>query len=308
MTFDQCRDAYIDARRSAWTNTKHAWQWSASLETYVSPIFGKVSVQDVDVALVMKALEPIWASVPETASRVQSRIESILDWAKVRGLRAGENPARWRGHLDHLLPATSKVRKIEHHAALPYAEMNSFMTSLRDRDATAARALEFTILTAMRTGEVLGTPWDEINMAQKIRIVPAERMKSKREHRVPLSLSAISILEVMKSRRENDYVFPGGRRHVLSNTSMLMLLRRMGRGDLTTHGFRSSFRDWAAETTTFPSEVVEMALAHAVSGKVEAAYRRGDLFEKRRRLMNAWADFCTAPSIKAAKIVPIGSR
>jgi integrase len=297
MTFDQCRDAYIASHRSAWSNTKHAWQWSASLQTYVSPVFGKVSVQDVDVALVVKALEPIWVSIPETASRVRGRIEAILDWAKVRGLRAGENPARWRGHLDHLLPATSKVRKIEHLAALPFAEVSSFMTLLRQRDATAARALEFTILTAGRTGEVLGARWNEIDTAKKIWIVPAERMKSGKEHRVPLSSPAIAILEVMKAQRENDYVFPGSHRDMLSNTSMLMLLRRMGRGDLTTHGFRSSFRDWAAEMTSFPSEVVEMALAHAVGGKVEAAYRRGDLFDKRRSLMQQWGSFCNEETI-----------
>jgi integrase len=285
---------------------KHAWQWSASLGTYVTPIFGKVLVQEVDVALVMKALEPIWAKIPETASRVRGRIEAILDWAKVRGLRGGENPARWRGHLDHLLPPRSKVRKVEHHAALPYSEIGSFMILLRQRGAIAGRALEFTILTAGRTAEVLGATWTEVDVAQKVWTVPADRMKSGKEHRVPLSARAIAILDVMSSIRQNEYVFPGDRRATLSNTSMLMLLRRMGRGDLTAHGFRSSFRDWAAELTNFPGDVVEMALAHAVSGKVEAAYRRGDLFNKRRELMNAWAEYCIKPLARTGKIVPIG--
>jgi integrase len=305
MTFDQCRDAYIASHRSAWRNTKHAWQWNASLATYITPIFGKVSVQDVDVALVTKALEPIWTTIPETASRLRGRIEVILDWAKVRGLRTGENPARWRGHLDHLLPRRSKVRKVEHHAALPYGEMASFMTLLRERDAVAARALEFTILTASRTGEVLGVRWDEIDIAQKIWTVSANRMKGGKEHRVPLSEPAIAVLNVMSKVRQNEYVFPGDQRATLSNTSMLMLMRRMNRGDLTTHGFRSSFRDWAAELTDFPSEVVEMALAHFVGDKVEAAYRRGDLFDKRRRLMKAWAEFCTKKHADEAKIISL---
>jgi integrase len=301
MTFDQCRAAYIASHRSTWRNAKHAWQWSASLASYVTPAFGAVSVQDVDVALVMKALEPIWATIPETASRLRGRIEVILDWAKVRGLRTGENPARWRGHLDHLLPRRSKVRKVKHHAALPYAEMCSFMTLLRDRDAIAARALEFAILTAGRTAEVLGARWDEIDAAQRIWTVPADRMKAGKKHRVPLSEPAIAVLSVMSKVRQNEYVFPGDRRPTLSNTSMLMLMRRMNRADLTTHGFRSSFRDWAAELTDFPSEVVEMALAHLVGDKVEAAYRRGDLFDKRRRLMKAWAEFCTKKSVEQEK-------
>jgi integrase len=292
MTFDQCRDAYISSHRSGWRNIKHTWQWSASLKKYVTPIFGDVPVQYVDVALVTKALEPIWATIPETASRLRGRIEVILDWAKVRGLRTGENPARWRGHLDHLLPRRSKVRKVEHHAALPYAEIGSFMTLLRERGAIAARALEFAILTAGRTGEVLGARWDEIDIDPRVWIVPADRMKAGKEHRVPLSAPAIAVLNVMRKVRQNDYIFPGDRHTTLSNTSMLMLLRRMGRDDLTVHGFRSSFRDWAAERTNFPSEVAEMALAHSVSNKVEQAYRRGDMFDRRRRMMAAWATFC----------------
>jgi integrase len=272
------------------------------LATYVSPIFGNVAVQEVDVALVMKALEPIWTAIPETASRLRGRVEVILDWAKVRGL---ENPARWRGHLDHLLPRPSKVRKIKHHAALTYGEMGSFMALLRDRDAVAARALEFAILTGGRTSEVLGARWDEIDPVRKIWTIPADRMKAGKEHRVPLSKLALAVLTTMGKLRRTEYVFPGDRRSTLSNTSMLMLMRRMSRGDLTTHGFRSSFRDWAAELTNFPSEVVEMALAHSVSSKVDAAYRRGDLFEKRRHLMDAWADFCSTPHVAARNVVPL---
>ena len=306
MTFDQCRDAYISSHRSGWRNIKHTWQWSASLKKYVTPIFGDVPVQYVDVALVTKALEPIWATIPETASRLRGRIEVILDWAKVRGLRTGENPARWRGHLDHLLPRRSKVRKVEHHAALPYAEIGSFMTLLRERGAIAARALEFAILTAGRTGEVLGARWDEIDIDQRVWIVPADRMKAGKEHRVPLSAPAIAVLNVMRKVRQNDYIFPGDRHATLSNTSMLMLLRRMGRDDLTVHGFRSSFRDWAAERTNFPSEVAEMALAHSVSNKVEQAYRRGDMFDRRRRMMAAWATFCATAKENVATLRKTG--
>jgi integrase len=207
MTFDQCRDAYIASHRSAWSNTKHAWQWSASLATYATPVFGKVSAQDVDVALVRRALEPIWATIPETASRLRARIEAILDWAKVRGLRTGENPARWRGHLDHLLPRRSKVRQIEHHAALPYAEIRSFMKLLREREAHAARALEFAILTAARTGEVLGARWDDIDFAQKVWTIPSTRMKTGKEHRVPLSEPSLTVLAIMSKARENDQSF-----------------------------------------------------------------------------------------------------
>jgi integrase len=298
MTFDECRDAYIKAHAAGWRNAKHHQQWENTLKTYCSPVFGKVAVQAVDVALVMRALEPIWAIKPETASRLRGRIEAILDWAKVRGLRAGENPARWRGHLDHLLPARTKVRKVEHHAALPYAEAATFIGELRRREGVAALALEYAILTAARTGEVIGARWDEIDLAAKVWIIPESRMKAGREHRVPLGNAAISVLERAHLVRQNEYVFPGDRRAALSNMALLMTLRRMNRGDLTTHGFRSTFRTWAAERTTFPREVVEAALAHVVGSKVEAAYQRGDMFDKRRRLMNSWADFCTCNSTK----------
>jgi integrase len=295
MTFDQCRDAFIEAHRAGWRNAKHRGQWTASLATYVTPVLGSLPIQSVDVGLVMKALEPIWSTKPETAARVRGRIERILDWSKVRGFRQGENPARWRGHLDVLLPARSKVRQVEHHAALPYSEIGTFMAALKTREAVAARALEFTISTAGRTGEVLGARWEEIDFQAKVWTVPASRMKGGREHRVPLSRAAVALLKNMQTVHPNDLVFPGDRRgKPLSNMSMLMTLRRMGRNDLTAHGFRSTFRDWAAECTNFPREVAEAALAHVVGDKVEAAYRRGDLFEKRRRLMEAWARHCVS--------------
>jgi integrase len=306
MTFDQCRDAFIEAHRAGWQNAKHRGQWTASLATYVTPVFGPLPIQSVDVGLVMKALEPIWSTKPETAARVRGRIERILDWSKVRGFRQGENPARWRGHLDVLLPARSKVRQVEHHAALPYSEIGTFMAALRTREGVAARALEFAILTAARTGEVLGARWDEVGLEAKVWTVPASRMKGGREHRVPLSRAAVALLKNMQTVHPNDLVFPGDRRgKPLSNMAMLMVLRRMDRADLTAHGFRSTFRDWAAECTNFPREVAEAALAHVIGDRVEAAYRRGDLFEKRRRLMEAWAVYCLNASDASRAVIPL---
>jgi integrase len=303
MTFAACAESYIASHRAGWRNPKHAAQWPATLGTYVYPVFGLLPVQTVDVGLVMKAIEPIWVQKPETAGRVRGRIEAVLDWATARGYRQGENPARWRGHLENLLPKKSKVRRVEHHAALPYAEIGAFMAELRQQEGVAARALEFAILTAARTGEVIGAKWGEINLDARLWTVPAERMKTGNEHRVPLSDEVLAVLAEMRKIRLSDHVFPGGKAgRPISNMAMLMLLRRMGRGGLTAHGFRSSFRDWAAERTTFPAEVAEMALAHTVSDKVEAAYRRGDLFQKRRRLSDAWAKFCAAAP---GKVVPI---
>jgi integrase len=294
MTFDECRDAYIKAHSAGWRNAKHRQQWNSTLKTYCSPTFGKVTVQAIDVALVMKVLERIWTSRPETASRLRGRIEAILDWAKVRGLRKGENPARWRGHLDHLLPARNKVREVKRHAALPYQEIGKFMGQLRERAGVAAKALEFAILTGARTGEIIGAQWEEFDLATKAWAIPGSRMKAGREHRIPLSDPAMAVLKSMQSVRQNEYVFPGDRRAGLSNMALLATLRRMNRGDVTTHGFRSSFRTWAAERTSFPRELVEVALAHVVGNKVEAAYQRGDMLDRRRRLMDAWANFCGA--------------
>jgi integrase len=298
MTFAACAEGYIAAHKAAWRNAKHRDQWSNTLRSYVEPVFGALPVQAIDTPLVMKAIEPIWAEKPETASRVRGRVESILDWATARGYRKGENPARWRGHLDKLLPKKTKVRRVEHHATLPFAEIGAFMAELRQQEGVGAKALEFAILTAARTGETIGARWDEINFADRLWTVPAERMKAGKEHRVPLSDATLAILEDLAKIPNGDFVFPGGGvGRPISNMAMLMLLRRMGRDDLTAHGFRSSFRDWAAERTGFPAEVAEKALAHTVGDKVEAAYRRGDLFHKRRQLMDAWAKFCaTAPA------------
>lgn len=305
ISFEECAARYIAAHKAGWRNPKHAAQWPSTLVTYVNPIFGEIPVEAVDVGLVMKALEPIWTEKPETAARVRGRIESILDWATARGYRQGENPARWRGHLENLLPNRSKVRRVEHHAALAYTEIAAFMIELRQQEGIAASALEFAILTAARTGEVIGARWGEINTGERLWTIPAERMKAGKEHRVPLSDAAMAIVEKMAAIRSGDFAFPGAKaQRPLSNMAFLMLLRRMDRGDLTAHGFRSSFRDWAAERTTFPAEVAEMALAHAVSDKVEAAYRRGDLFQKRRQLADAWARFCAAPAGNGA-VVPI---
>ncbi len=296
ITFKDCAERYIAAHKAGWRNPKHAAQWPATLGTYVYPMFGPLPVQVVDVGLVLKAIEPIWTTKPETAGRVRGRIESIIDWAAARGYRQGENPARWRGHLENLLPKKSRVRRVEHHAALPYAEIAAFMVALRQQEGVAAHALEFAILTAARTGEVIGARWEEVDLAEKLWTIPADRMKAGKEHHVPLSAPAIAILDELAKIREGEFVFPGGRHgRPISNMAMLMTLRRMKQDDLTAHGFRSSFRDWAAERTTFPAEVAEMALAHTVSDKVEAAYRRGDLFQKRRQLAEAWAKFCDLP-------------
>ena len=304
MTFDQCRDAFIKAHAPSWRNAKHHQQWLNTVRSYCSPIFGNIPVQAVDVPFVMKVLDPIWSTKPETASRLRGRIEAILDWAKARGLRIGDNPARWRGHLDHLLPARAKVRSVKHHASLPYSEICTYLEALRCQKGIAAKALEFLILTAARTGEVLGAHWEEIDLPARVWTIPASRMKAGREHRVPLSEAAVSLLKEMQSVKQNQFVFPGDRRAQLSNMALLMVLRRMKHSDITAHGFRATFRTWAAERTNFAREVVETALAHVVGNKVEAAYQRGDLFDKRRRLMDAWAEFCKKTDA-GAKILPL---
>jgi integrase len=277
-----------------------------SLKTYASPVLGRLPVSAIDVDLVVKALQPIWEKKPETASRVRGRIEAVLAWATTRKLRQGDNPARWQGNLEHLL--SERSRAVEHHTALPYAEIGTFMAELHKRDGVAPRALELTILTAARSGEVLGARWDEIDLRTRLWTVPAARMKAGREHRIPLSVSAVAVLERQTKVRESEFVFPGTARHVLSDMSMLAVLKRMKRADLTVHGFRSTFRDWAAERTNFANEMVEMALAHTVSDKVEAAYRRGDMFDKRRKLMDAWAAYCAKPAAPTGEVVPLRAR
>jgi integrase len=308
VTFDEAAGAYIGAHETGWRNAKHGAQWRATLKAYASPVFGRISVKEIDTGLVAKALEPIWATKTETASRVRGRIESVLDWAAARGHRTGDNPARWKGHLENLLPNRSKVQKVVHRPALPYDEIGPFIGQLREQDGVAAAALEFLILTATRTGETIGARWSEINVPNAMWTIPAERIKAGREHRIPLSDRAVRILSALKKEQLSDWVFPGGKAGKgLSNMALLALLKRMGRSDLTVHGFRSTFRDWAAERTNYPREVAEQALAHAIPDKVEAAYRRGDLFEKRRRLMAEWAKFCVARKGQA-EVLPISRR
>ena len=293
VTFAECADSYIAAQRSAWRNAKHSAQWTATIATYANPHFGKLPVGAVETPQIMQALQPIWTTKPETAARVRGRIEAILDWATVSGLRDGANPARWKGHIEKLLPKRSKVAAVEHHAALAYAELPAFFLRLQAADGMGAKALEFAILTAARTGEVLGATWQELDVEARLWTIPAARMKAGREHRVALSGAAVVLLRKLATIRQGDYVFPGQQDgKPLSNMALLMCLRRMDRDDLTAHGFRSTFRDWCAEQTNFPSEVAEMALAHTVAGKVEAAYRRGDMLEKRRELAEAWARYC----------------
>jgi integrase len=306
ITFEEVAEKYVAAHEASWRNPKHRQQWRNTLETYVYPVIGDLPVQDVDTPLVLKVLEPIWQDKTDTASRVRGRIEAVLNYAKSRQYRSGDNPAAWRGHLDNLLPRPNKIAPHQHHAALPYAVIGELMADLRGRDSTSARCLEFLILTAARTGEVIGATWDEIDLAKKVWIVPAGRMKSNREHRVPLSDRAITILHAMQQRRENDFVFPG-RSGGLSNMSLMAMLRTLGRS-VTAHGMRSTFRDWAAEQTNFPREVAEQALAHVIGDKVEAAYRRGDLFEKRHRLMEAWSEFCRKPAPVGRKVIDIISH
>lgn len=305
MTFDECAAAYIKAREAGWRNAKHRQQWANTLRTYVSPVFGRLPVEAVNIDLVLKVIEPLWAvKKVDTASRVRGRVEMILDWAAARGLRDGENPARWR-LIKTQLPERSEVRKVRHHPALPYADLPAFLVHVREQEGVAARALEFAILTAARTNETIGATAAEINSADRMWTVPVDRMKAKVEHRVPLSDRALAIVDELKPIRGDDGILFPGRRGGLTNMAMLALLERMGRDDLTVHGFRSTFRDWAAECTSYPSEVVEMALAHAVDDKVEAAYRRGDLFDKRRRLMDAWARFCERSEPASADVIPL---
>jgi len=296
MTFRQCADAYMASHEDAWRNAIHRNQWRRSLVTHAYPLLGELPVAAIDTGLVMKVIEPLWKGKTETASRVRGRIESILDWAKVRGFREGENPARWRGHLDHLLPARTRVRRVQHFAALPYAQIADFMAALRQQSHIGARALEFTILTAARTEQTLGAMWSEIDLGARVWTIPPERMKSGKEHKVPLNIPALALLNSMAAIRHSEFVFPGTRGGPIYARAMAMALGRQARENITVHGFRSTFRDWAAERTTFPREVAEMALAHSVGNAVELAYRRGDMFEKRRKLMDAWADYCGKPA------------
>lgn len=307
ITFDECAAAYIESHRDEWKNAKHADQWKNTLATYASPVFGSLPVQAIDTTLVLKVLEPLWSKKTETATRLRGRIENVLDYARVREYRDGENPARWRGHLDHILPARNKVQKVKHHEAMPYADVPAFLKAVRARPGVTPKALEFIILTACRAGEALASPgrrltdsyttaatWDEIDFANAVWTIPVERMKADREHRVPLSTAALAVLQSLKDEAQNEFIFPGWKTGTaLTIAAPLALLQReLGYPGLTVHGFRSSFRDWAAEQTNHPREIAEAALAHTLRDKTEAAYQRGDMLERRRTLMQDWADYC----------------
>jgi integrase len=291
-TFKECALDFMNSHKAGWKNRKHESQWRTTLETYAYPFIGKLAVQDVDVGHVLEILEPIWHKKTETASRVRQRIENILDWAKVRKYRTGENPAVWRGHLDKILPARTKVQKVKHHPAMPYRDVPNFFRVLRNKDIIAAKALAFTILTAARNGESREARWNEIDTNSKEWVLPEERMKAKKEHKVPLSDLALNILKEAKPHGSGVFVFEGHKKNrPISETALRKLLKKY-HPTLTIHGFRSSFREWCAEMTSYPREVAEMSLAHSLKDKVEAAYQRSDLLDKRRKLMDEWSEFC----------------
>lgn len=309
MTFRDCAERFLEAHQNSWRNEKHRKQWASTLEAYAYPKIGDHPVNTVGTAEVMRVLDPIWRTKTETAKRLRGRVERILDWARVREYREGENPARWRGHLDNLLPAPSRIAKVNHHPALAFTEVPEFMATLRGRTGVAARALEFLILTAARSGEVRHMTWDEVD--GDTWIVPAERMKNQREHRVPLTERALDILKEMAEHGDKGLVFKSLHRagKPLSDMTLLAVLKRMKRDDLTVHGFRSTFRDWIGERTEFSSDVAEKALAHTIGDEVRKAYQRGDLFDKRRKLMDMWAAYCCSPTkVEVAAFATGGGR
>lgn len=291
ITFDDAARRYLAAKRTEFKNPKHAQQWENTLATYASPTLGNLPVDQIETAHIVRVLEPIWNGKTETAQRLRGRIEKVLAWATTSGFRHGDNPARWRGHLDTILPTPSKVHTVRHFRALPFPEVATFMRDLRAREGIAARALDFLILTAARSGEVRGATWDEIDLDGRTWTIPAERMKARKAHRVPLSEDAVALLQNLPRHAGSSYVFTAPRGGKLSDATMSAVLRRMD-VDATVHGFRSSFRDWAAERTSYPHEVIEQSLAHTISNAVERAYRRGDLLAKRAQLMEQWATFC----------------
>lgn len=322
MTFDQCASAYIDAHRSSWKNAKHADQWTNTLATYASPLVGSMPVGEVDTAWMVKVLtqkdsegRQFWATKTETATRVRGRIEQVLGWATTSGFRTGDNPARWRGHLDNLLATISKGSRTVNHPSLDWQRMGAFVQALRQRSGVAARTVEFTILTASRSGEARGAKWSEIDLQAKIWTIPAVRMKAKREHQIPLSNEAVALIERMEHVMGSDLIFPNTKGDVLSDMSMTAVIRRMNAEALTwvskdgktvtVHGFRSSFRMWAAESTNYPREVAEHALAHQLPDAVERAYQRGTQFTKRAQMMQEWAKYCGTVRSEGGEVVPI---
>ena len=321
MTFDQCASAYIDAHKASWKNEKHRDQWTNTLATYASPIFGNLPVAEIDTGLVVKCLSPIWQDKTETATRLRGRIESVLGWATTSGYRAGENPARWKGHLENLLATINKGSRVQNHPSLPWQRIGEFMLAIKQRHGVAARAVEFCILTACRSGEVRGAQWCEFDFAEKVWTIPAARMKARREHQVPLSDAALAILTTMRSTEaimtgetpdvtSQRFVFAGTKKQELSDMSLTAVLRRMNSDEakpiwvdangngVTVHGFRSTFRMWAAETTAYPREVAEHVLAHQLPDAVERAYQRGTQFAKRKALMTEWSTFCGVMTAK----------
>lgn len=313
LTFDRAAQQFLAERENMWKSAAHREQWRRTLRIFASPTMGKLAVQAIETRHVTEVLDPIWRSKPPTASRLRGRIEFILDWAKVRGHRKGENPARWKGHLDHVYELTLKAQKAlhrqagksGHHPALPYTEIAQFMTKLRSRSGSAAKALEFTILTASRTGEALRATWDEVDFSAKTWTIPGARMKTGQEHRVPLSDRALAILNEQAAIRENEYLFPGELQGKPLNQFTLLWVAKHLKPGTTVHGFRSTFRDWAAEQTNFAREIAEKALAHAVGDETERAYQRSDLFDKRRQLMAAWGRYCTSTPIATGSVTPI---
>jgi integrase len=308
ILWENAVEQFMAAHERSWRNKKHRQQWRNTLSAYAKPVLGELAVADIGTPEVTRVLDPIWHEKPETASRVRGRMERVLDWAKVRGYRDGENPARWRGHLDKVFPPRAKIRKIQHHAAVPIDDLPAIYAELAKSKGIAAKAVRFTILTAVRPGETTGGVWTEVDRKTGLWAIPAERMKADKEHRVTLSRQALAILDEMAEVRTNKYVFPGHRvKTRLSLTALSKALRQAGGGKATVHGTaRSTFKDWASERTSFPSEVSEMALAHSIGDRVEAAYRRGELLEKRRLMMEQWAMFLT--SGKFGKVVSISRR
>lgn len=304
MTFRQAAERYSDANKDTWSNKKHAAQFLSTLKAYVFPALGDHPVADINTSDVLRVLEPIWKTKTETATRVRSRMERVFSWATVRGYRASDNPARWSGHLKEALPSPNRLKPVKHHPALPYGDLPSFMKDLRQREGVAAAALEVTILTCLRTSEVVGARHEEFDLPNAVWTVPASRMKMKKEHRVPLCGRAVELLSSLLKEEGNPFVFVGGQAGKgMSTAAMAAVLERMERNDITVHGFRSTFKDWAAEKTSYPNELSEMALAHKIANQVEAAYRRGDMFEKRRRLMEDWAAFSDGKA--SATILPL---
>ena len=306
VTFDECARRVVEMKRQEFKNAKHAAQWPATLATYASPVIGKLPVDEIELGHITEVLTPIWQAKTETATRLRQRIEAVLDYATVHGLRNGANPARWKGNLDAVLPKPSKLKKVQHHRALPIDAMPGFIADLKLRDGMAARCLEFVILTACRSGEARGACWPEIDLDAGVWTIPAERMKAGKAHKVPLSDEALALLQGLPRLADSDLIFFAPRGGQMSDMTLLAVLRRMA-VNAVPHGFRSTFRDWCAERTNYPQHVAEMALAHTIGDKVEAAYRRGDLMEKRRRLMQEWARFCGGHR-EAGQVLEIRAR